>query len=184
MYKLIPKTYIVRTISGKEFEIEGAEGNRLLKRFKGARAGAWWEIQGGPAIGTIIALAHIEYVMPKRTKKEEQDVIKEQKQELKNKQVRIANVQNKSAQFENMDNTNIDSCTVLHQIQNVTNDDGERSYIVDTKHIIPRYTISDQDVKRYFPICKECGWRGTLMKASLVSKIWGIEPEEVIPYEG
>ena len=176
------KAYIVRTLSGKEFEIEPDEARRLMTRFKGARAGSWWQIQGGPGVDTIIALNHIEYIMPKRTKDEEKKVVKAQKDEHKKKLIRIENVKNKQASLDNQDNKDIDSCDVLHQIQNTTDEDGERSYVVDKEHIVPRYEVSGQDVKRYFPICKKCGWRGQLIKGTLISKIWGIEPEEVIPY--
>lgn len=176
------KAYIVHMRSGEDFEIEPVEARRLMTRFKGARAGSWWQIQTGVEAESIIALNHVEYIKPKRTKEEAKKIIKAQKEEHRQKLVRIENVKNKQASLDNKDNKEIDSCDVLHKIQNVTNDEGERNYIIDAENIVPRYEISGQDIKRFFPICKKCGWRGQLIKAQLIEKIWGIAPEEVIPY--
>jgi hypothetical protein len=154
-----------------------------MDRFKGARAGSWWQIQTGPHIDTIIALSKVEYVMPNRTATEQKEVVKAQKEEKKAKLIRIENVKNKLASLDNKNNPEIDKCSVLHRIQNQTNEKtGDHEYIIDAENIVPRYEISGQDIKRYFPVCKSCGWRGQLIKGSLIPKIWGIEPEDVLPY--
>jgi hypothetical protein len=179
-----PKAWIVTMQSGNMFELSSRDGKRLALRYKGSRAGATWTIESGPGIGTVIGIGHIESVAPKRSVQEEKNVIKLQAAEERAKRVRVANVQNNITSQKNKGNEAIASCDVLHTIQNVTGADGEHQYVVDTKHIVPRVECNDQDVKRFFPICKKCGWRGTLIKASVVEKIWGITPDEVVPYEG
>lgn len=163
------KCYAVFT-SGRELEVDKETYTELTNRINNGRTKGWYMIKHGPGTGctmNIESLSSVEMVLTDKERKELEDQAKAQLDErlakLKNKELYTGKRMAGSFSYDPQ------TCPINHA-----------KYGKDKEpNVEVRYYMSDQDVKRYIPICTMCGWVGNLIKPAQVKNMYGVKVDDV-----
>ena len=169
--------YCVSLTNGRELQIDEATFKKIDKRILNGRLRGFYTMPSGPTQGTSVNLEHVASVEIKMTDKERKALEAKKEAERKARLAQIANAEDTSLNNQKTVKGEFEfdpkTCPINHRAVG-----DARATEVDV-----RFTMSDTGVKRYFPVCNKCGWRGTLVKPASLMNTYGIEADEVLPYE-